>query len=162
MSVDVSEGTAEQVAELVLATGARDPALALELVSQTSNVIGRLPPDATGPELQAAIERRANLALAAVHGIGPADTVEGMLASQMTALHSLAMVTMQRAAGAEHPEVRDRAVRQATRLTGAFLAAADGLKRWRGGPTVQRVVVERVEVKDGGQAIVGAVAGRHD
>lgn len=144
--------------ELVETTGAADPNLALHWVTQAVNAGGPDTGKMNGPELQNAVEHRSNLVLATVHGIGPQDAVEGMLAAQMTALHDLAMESMRRAQRAEHQDTLERAVKNATKLQGAFLAAVDGLKRWRGGTTVQRVVVEHVEVHAGGQAVVGAVA----
>lgn len=144
--------------ELVETTGAADPNLALHWVTQAVNAGGPATGKMNGPELQNAVEHRSNLVLATVHGIGPQDAVEGMLAAQMTALHDLAMESMRRAQRAEHQDTLERAVKNATKLQGAFLAAVDGLKRWRGGTTVQRVVVEHVEVHAGGQAVVGAVA----
>lgn len=146
------------VLEAVEATGAGDPNLALHWLSQAADAGGPDTRKMDGPELQAAAEGRLDMVLATVHGIGPRDAVEGMLAAQMTALHDLAMVSMRHAARAAHPETLDRAVRNATKLQGAFLAAVDGLKRWRGGTTVQRVVVEHVEVHAGAQAVVGAVS----
>lgn len=146
------------VLEAVDATGAGDPNLALHWLAQAADAGGPDTREMDGPELQEALEHRGNLVLATVHGIGPKDAVEGMLSAQMAALHDLAMVSMRHAARAERQDTLERAVRNATKLQGAFLAAVDGLKRWRGGTTVQRVVVEHVEVHAGAQAVVGAVS----
>ena len=143
--------------EVAATTGTTDPDVAEALFMQAVKVCPVT--DKTGPELVAEVETRTNVAMGIMHGIGPRDMVEGLLAAQLTGLHNLSMSMMKRAARCETPESQESAARQVAKVQGAFLATAEGLKRWRGGGTVQRVVVERVEVAAGGQAIVGAVAG---
>jgi hypothetical protein len=142
--------------KVVEATGAGDPQLAVHWLSMAGNVGPAM--TETGPALKATLEHRNNLALATVHGVAPRDALEGMLAMQLHALHGLTMDAMGRVARAE-PDQRERTVREATRLQGAFLATVETLRRGRGATTVQRVVVERVTVEAGGQAVVGAVVG---
>ena len=152
-SVRVQVGTAE-AHDITAATGMPTVETAAALVTQ---LVG-LEKHPREPAARAAsLERASNDALAVLHSMAPRDALEGMLGAQLVALHGLAMGTLQQAQGAETPERRERLVRQATRLTGAFAAHADALHRRRNGGT-QRVVVERVEVQAGGQAVVGAVA----
>ena len=47
----------------------------------------------------------------------------------------------------------------ARKLMTLFTAQMDALNRHRGKVTVQKVIVEKVHVAPGGQAIVGAIAG---
>ncbi|MDU8942378.1 hypothetical protein [Ovoidimarina sediminis] len=65
---------------------------------------------------------------------------------------------------APSPQLREAYERSTTRLSRTFLAQVDGLKKYRA-KAQQIVRVERVEVQDGGQAIVGDVSyrrGVHD
>ncbi len=64
---------------------------------------------------------------------------------------------------ATSPQPREGYERSMTRLSRTFLAQMDGLKRYRA-KAQQTVRVERVDVHEGGQAIVGAVqaGGRDD
>jgi hypothetical protein len=101
----------------------------------------------------------ANLALALMREIGPKDAVEGMLACQMIVAHTASMDAARRAMHAEQTAV-GRAVylNLARRLMTTFTLQMDGLGRHRGRPSVQKVIVERVYVAPGAQAIMGAVA----
>lgn len=134
--------------------GTDDPDAVNALLNQ---LVGALRP-ARGQPLD---EVLLNQLLALLHGIGPTDGVEGMLAVQMVACQHAAMDVMRRAM---HPdqtaEGRRLYLNLATRLMATFSMQADALNRGRGRGTVQRVVVERVNVAPGGQAIVGAVANR--
>jgi hypothetical protein len=89
----------------------------------------------------------------------PRDAVEAMLVTQMAATH-VAMTQMSlKFHSANSYQVRESFERSMTRLSRTFLAQMDQLKRYRA--KAQQVVrVERVEVKEGGQAIVGDVSYR--
>ena len=101
----------------------------------------------------------ANVALALMHEIGPKDAVEAMLACQMIIAHVAAMDASRRALHVEQTAA-GRAVylNLARRLMTIFTLQMESLGRHRGKPAVQRVIVERVVVASGAQAIVGAVA----
>ena len=86
----------------------------------------------------------------------PRDAVEAMLVTQMTATHvaiSSMSLKMNHAKSIEALEVYERSM---TRLSRTFLAQIEGFKKYRA-KAQQTVRVERVEVKDGGQAVVGDV-----
>jgi hypothetical protein len=94
----------------------------------------------------------------------PRDAVEAMLVTQMAATH-VAMTTMSlKLHHATSFQMRESFERSMNRLTRSFLAQMDQLKKYRA--MAQQVVrVERVEVNEGGQAIVGDVSyrrGEHD
>jgi hypothetical protein len=94
-------------------------------------------------------------AISLLIGLNPQDAGEAMLAAQLVASHTLAMDFSARLSGMgvgipEFARVADRALRTAAHL-------AEVLDRRRRGPTSQRIVVERVDVRDGGQAVVGSV-----
>jgi hypothetical protein len=101
----------------------------------------------------------ANLALALMHELKPRDVVEAMLACQMIVAHVAAMDANRRALHVEQTAA-GRAVylNLARRLMTTFTLQMESLGRHRGKPAVQRVIVERVVVASGAQAIVGAVA----
>jgi hypothetical protein len=94
---------------------------------------------------------------AALRGIEPKDTVEGMLATLMVPVHSLALDCIVAAAV---PGQTDRAVEVYIKLiaklgrTFADLVEAFDRHRNRG---QQKMTVEHVHVYEGGQAIVGQV-----
>ncbi|MXQ06778.1 hypothetical protein GQ651_02855 [Alphaproteobacteria bacterium GH1-50] len=89
----------------------------------------------------------------------PRDAVEAMLINQMSATHFAISSMSSRFFAAESPELRETYERSLTRLNRTFLAQVDGLKKYRA-KAQQTVRVERVEVKDGGQAVVGDVSYR--
>ena len=102
----------------------------------------------------------ANLALALMHEIGPKDVVEAMLATEMIVAHFAVMDTARRALHAEQtPAGRQAYLSLSRKLMTLFTAQMDALNRHRGKVTVQKVIVEKVHVAPGGQAIVGAIAG---
>lgn len=105
----------------------------------------------------------ANLALALMHEIRPKDAAEAMLASQMIVAHVAAMDASRRALHAEQTPAGRQAYLSLTRkLMTLFAAQMDALNRHRGKATVQKVVVEKVLIAPGAQAVVGAVASRRE
>jgi hypothetical protein len=96
-----------------------------------------------------------NVAVAMVHAIGPRDPVESLLACQMVAANDVAMEMLRRARIPEQPsEIVDDCVLRATRLMRTFTAQVAALKDYRS-KGHQTVTVQHVDVRDGGQAIVG-------
>jgi hypothetical protein len=129
--------------------GTTDPDLTGLLLRQ----IGDVAPYSGMP--QAAV---LNASLAALHGIKPEDPLESMLATQMIAVHHLAMNYAGRMAsvgldgGIDHIE-------RAAKLMRVFSTQVETLVRYRSRGQ-QRVVVEHVNIEAGGQAVVGIVNGR--
>jgi hypothetical protein len=96
-----------------------------------------------------------NHALAALHGIRPRDTLEGMLATQMVAGHNMAMDLLRRAAlPLQPPEAMELYLNSATKLQRTFVAQIEVLDRHRG-KGEQTMTVEQVHIHDGAQGIVG-------
>ena len=101
----------------------------------------------------------ANLVLALLHRIGPRDELEAMLASQMIVAHVAAMDASRRALHVEQTAGGRAAYLGLMRkLMTLFTAQMDALNRHRGKGTTQKIVIERVLVAPGAQAIVGVVA----
>lgn len=99
--------------------------------------------------------RNLSYAVSLMRGIGPKDQVEAMLAAQMVAVH---MGTMSEASLLRHsntPKTRDLHERTFNKLARTFTAQMAALKNHRAPPGQQKMVVEHVNVHEGGQAIVG-------
>jgi hypothetical protein len=98
-----------------------------------------------------------NAALAMIEAFAPKDEIEAALAVQMAATHSAAMTVLARLGGGGGSERRVAALGSAAaRLLRAYTHQVETLRRLRhGGEQVIRI--ERVDVNDGGQAIIGNV-----
>lgn len=95
---------------------------------------------------------------AALRGIRPQDSLEGMLATQMVAVHTMAMTCMGRAARQDQSDLAVEVnLNRATKLMRTFVTQTEALGRYRG-KSEQRMLVEHVHVHEGGQAIVGQVS----
>ena len=100
---------------------------------------------------------RVNYALSIVKGIKPRDQVEAMLAMQMAAIHMAATATAGYLGASKSAKNIDLHERSLNKLSRTFTTQMEALKRYRSKGGNQRIVVERVNVSDGGQAIVGNV-----
>ena len=129
--------------------GTTDPALQDQLLSQAASAV----PNLAGREV-ATLDHLS----AALHGIRPKDSLEGMLATQMVAIHTLAMTCMGRAAWKDQSDVGIEVyLNRATKLMRTFVIQTEALARYRG-KGEQKMVVEHVHIHRGGQAIVGPVS----
>ncbi|MER8531701.1 hypothetical protein NKH61_10555 [Mesorhizobium sp. M1005] len=102
-------------------------------------------------------EGEMNYALSIVCGLRPKDQVEATLGVQMAAIHLATMNAAAGVGGAKTVEVMEAQERALNRLARTFVAQVEALKRYRS-KGEQRVIIERVNVEKGGQAIVGNVA----
>ena len=94
--------------------------------------------------------------LAVIKGVEPRDQIETMLAAQMAALHMASMTFARRLAHVDNIQQQDSAERAFNKLTRTFAAQVEALKNYRS-KGEQRMVVQHVNVAEGGQAIVGNV-----
>jgi hypothetical protein len=101
-------------------------------------------------------EKGANFMLAVVKGIEPRDQIEAMLAAQMAAVHVASMTFARRLAHVDNLPQQDSAERAFNKLTRTFAAQMSALKEYRS-KGEQKMIVQHVNVSDGGQAIVGNV-----
>jgi hypothetical protein len=97
-----------------------------------------------------------NEMLGAIAGMKPRDEMEAMLCAQMVATHNLAMTFAGRLKYVENIPQQDSAANALTKLTRTYAAQMAVLKHYRTGGE-QRVIVQRVDVREGGQAVVGVV-----
>jgi hypothetical protein len=105
------------------------------------------------------IHERQVASLSLLAAISPKDEFEGMLAAQLLASHNAAMECYRRAMIAEQTlEGRKENLGQANKLSRTHATLLEALNRHRG-KGQQKVTVEHVHVHNGGQAIVGNVAG---
>ncbi len=99
----------------------------------------------------------ANRAAALMAGIKPQDELESMLAVQMIAVHNAAMHTAKLAIlTGQTFEGKRTNMNYAAKLMTLFTSQMEALKKYRTGGQ-QKVVVEHVNVNEGGQAVVGQV-----
>ena len=101
-------------------------------------------------------EEAINFGLAVIAGVNPKDELETMLAMQMVAIHLTTMTFTRRLAHVETLDQQHGSERALNKLARTFAMQMEALKRYRTGGE-QKVVVQHVNVNEGGQAIVGAV-----
>jgi peptidyl-tRNA hydrolase len=100
---------------------------------------------------------RSNAMLAAVTEIKPSDTTELMLATQMVAIHELAMEFSKRALiVSQSVESANSNISRVTKLMRTYTAQVEALSKYRT-KGQQKITVQHVNVENGGQAIVGDV-----
>jgi hypothetical protein len=94
--------------------------------------------------------------ISAIKGIAPRDEVEAMLAAQMAAVHLVGMRFSRLMLAAKDPrgmEIYERGLNRAMRT---YSQQMEALKRYRS-KGEHKIVVQHVNVGEGGQAIVGDV-----
>jgi hypothetical protein len=101
-------------------------------------------------------EQAINFNLSMIQGVEPTDEIEAMLATQMAAVHNATMTYAGRLNQADTVAQQDSAARAFNNLAKTFTAQVEALKRYRTGGR-QNIVVQHVNVADGGQAIVGNI-----
>jgi hypothetical protein len=97
--------------------------------------------------------------LSMLHGINPQDTIEGMLAAQMVAVHMISLNMSGRCViEGQTIDAINSCVNRMTKLTRTFTNQMEALQRYRG-KGKQTIQVQHVQVNEGGQAVVGNVQG---
>ena len=135
-------------ARMQKAFGTRDEDFISHLFEQTGNAL----PGGMSDEC-----KNGHYFIAALHGIGPRDELEALLAVQMVSVHTLGMEFLKRAAISEQTDVGIEVnVNRANKLLRMFANQVEALSRYRG-KGEQKMIVEHVHVYKGGQAIVGPV-----
>jgi len=102
-------------------------------------------------------ETSVNAALACIEAAEPKNEIEAALAIQMACTHAVTMAILSRAGGAyggdRHVALMASAV---ARLLKAFATQVEAMRRLRNGGT-QIIRVERIEVSETAQAIIGNI-----
>jgi hypothetical protein len=105
-------------------------------------------------------ETSVNAVLAFIEGVGPKNEMEAALAIQMACTHAVAVAILSRAGGAYGGNRHVAMMASASaRLLNAFANQVETLRRLRNGGT-QIIRVERIEVSDTAQAIIGNISSR--
>jgi len=100
-----------------------------------------------------------NAALAAIVEIDPQDSIELMLASQMVAIHSMAMEMSCGAMFRDQSLLEvDKKIHFVNKLMRTFSTQVETLNKYRS-KGQQKITVQHVNVNQGGQAVVGNVQG---
>jgi hypothetical protein len=98
-----------------------------------------------------------NAALALIEGEKPKNETECAIVIQMACVHSAGMAVLGRLGGGHGGDRHVLAMATAvSRLSRTFAILAETLRRLRNGGS-QVIRIERVDVRDGGQAIIGNV-----
>jgi hypothetical protein len=132
---------------LLQALGTTNPDFANGLMNQLRSALCK------GKAVNAA---ELNQVVAMVQGIGPRDETEAMLATQMTAIHSLTMKAARQMSNVETIDQQDSASNMLNKLARTFTSQVEALKKYRS-TGEQNIRVQHVNVNEGGQAIVGNV-----
>jgi hypothetical protein len=137
------------------ALGTADPDLSSYLLGQIAETFrGTVSSDGRDNE---SLVTATNLAMAILNGIKPQDEIEAMLAVQMIGVHNMAMATLARGMIKDQTFAgRQANADQATKMLRTYVAQMEALKKYRTGGQ-QKMIVEHVNVNEGGQAIVGTV-----
>ena len=97
--------------------------------------------------------------IGAWNGMQPKNSMEIMIAAQTVAMHNATMAALARATSADYHNTQRDHLNAATKLSRCFIQLIDTMQRVRGEhAAIQKVIVEKVNVSEGGQAIVGNVA----
>jgi hypothetical protein len=102
-------------------------------------------------------ETSVNAVLAFIEAAEPKNEIEAALAIQMACTHAVTMAVLSRAGGANGGDRHVAMMASAgARLLNAFASQAETMRRLRNGGT-QIIRVERIEVSETAQAIIGNV-----
>jgi hypothetical protein len=99
------------------------------------------------------------LALDTAIAFKPRNPIEALLITQMAGVHAAAVSALYKAGLQGQPyEIAELYTNRASRLMRLYMQQTEALSKLRGESGQQRIVVERVNVNAGGQAIVGVIA----
>jgi hypothetical protein len=133
--------------------GTHDLDLINNTINQVCNICSR------GEEFSGSSTTLANAALASILEIDPQDSVELMLATQMTTVHNMSLEMSRRVMLSEQTFAGvDANINRATKLMRTFTAQIEALNKYRNKGKQQITVKhQNVNVNDGGQAVIGDV-----
>lgn len=133
-------------ARLCESLGTNSEKFAAEMLTQISKGLG----------LQSSEALDLSTVIATLHGLEPRDEVEAMVITQMVVTQKAVMTAMSGFHKAEQMPNFESYARIANQFMRTFANQMEALKRYRSGGE-QRVIVQHVNVNDGGQAVVGAI-----
>ena len=142
-------GNLNDADSLMRTAGSENSAFVSCLITQIADLGIRLGPGRA--------QKNVNFLFGVLHGLEPRNEGEALLISQMAASQAMAMKMMTEAAQTDNLEMMDKLVSMANKLMRTHVAQQEAFARLRGRKSVQKVIVEHVNVEAGGQAVVGAV-----
>ena len=95
-------------------------------------------------------------AIASIKEMAP-QNAEAMLAAQMIATNEAALLFARRSTQDQHLAVVEASVLHSTRFMRLFIQQIEAMQKLKGRASQPNLVVEHVDVHQGGQAIVGSV-----
>jgi hypothetical protein len=125
--------------------GVKGSSAALELFNQANNCV----PGSWRHTFRVVVEMAGSLQ--------PKNASQGILISQLIGVHAQAMEAMRRCRITTDPQLQELYSNRSMRLMRLFTQQLELLSRLQGTIASQKIVVEKVHVHSGGQAIVGAV-----
>ena len=94
-----------------------------------------------------------------LQGINPQDTLEGMLAAQMVSVHMISLSMAGRCViEGQTVDGVNSGINRMAKLMRTFTSQMEALQRYRGKGR-QTILVQHVQVNEGGQAVVGTLQG---
>ncbi|KTD01971.1 hypothetical protein [Legionella feeleii] len=94
----------------------------------------------------------------ALTALNVTTSLQSMLVAQMLSVHELQQRTIAFAHGSSHADIKKYYINSAVKLANCFVQQANLLAKLQG-IAGQKIIVERVDVHQGGQAIVGTIQG---
>jgi hypothetical protein len=104
------------------------------------------------------LKKAKSLCADGISALGAQNGLESMLAAQMLSIHQLQQRSMAYANASDNMEIKTYYTNSAIKLANCFVQQANMLAKLRG-VGGQKIIVERVDVHQGGQAIVGNIQG---
>jgi len=104
------------------------------------------------------LEKAKSLCTDSIAALGAQNGLESMLAAQMLSIHKLQQRSMIYAHASDNLELKTYYTNSAIKLANCFVQQANMLAKLRG-VGGQKIIVERVDVHQGGQAVVGNIQG---
>jgi len=139
--------------DVELATAMTMQALGLTSPAALQNLLKSLADNArVGDKVD---EERFQRLLSYVRSIDPRDEVEAMTAVQMALAHDATVYLAKLQANAQNGMQREAAANAFNKAARTATVQLEALKKYRS--KGQKIVIERIDVKEGGQAIVGTV-----
>ena len=143
------KSTTDETNELQTHMGTSNTTLSVTLLSQLLRVIPGTDEDS--------IEQQMIKALALQGAFQPSNPLEALLATQMVAVHCLAMKCVGVAnIKDQHPEAAAKRLDAANKLFRTFSTQLEALNKLRG-KGQQKITVEHISINQGGQAVIGSI-----
>lgn len=103
-------------------------------------------------------EKAKSLCVDGLIALGVQNGLESMLAAQMLSIHKLQQRSMTYANASDNLELKTYYTNSAIKLANCFVQQANMLAKLRG-VGGQKIIVEHVDIHQGGQAVVGNIQG---